>query len=730
MSVFYRDIDVNISDYKSELSKPLIVYERDRGLEIYFNLIRYAYRFDKNPSNLLENLVGAYATVTLVNPSGYEIGINEVEITEDVKVKFVITEDLTDELTEIGTYQLQIHINNDVEGRDTSVFSIPPFNFEVVERLKGIKNELLDSEGNGLTDSEGYQLVSASTNKTINFPADKINEYLSSIPTIQGEINDINTQLDNVMAFKKGQLNNNAEGSVYLDSDIILTSFSNNNNLNLKSNNNIISSNNTPIIFKGPYIYFENMIFENTECVNITGVVKVVFKNCTIRNNYRWGIIIANTDNLIIDNCTFENNGLKPNLQETNEGMAINCDKVKNVEIINSKFISNRGQTAVRLKDVDFIKINDNYFNNNYFRAIEFSTSKGMPSATIYWDTKGSIYNNTILNCGATNPRLNELQSDERTNGIFGDSLYYSVDIYDNKIINCLENAIEGRFGRIENNLIDGTGKGNYPTTATQGVSASAKIIRNNVIKNTRSSGLSSGGTCEWCEDAIIDNNIFENCGDCGIKLHFTELPNLKKITITNNTTYDDKPLLVLLDTKHSIDLIDSTIEKWIISNNTGAIKTVPSRKIIINSNKKELISNGKFYKWTSSLPDNFSIQGHTAVTKEIVGNEVILKIVKNGSATCQLAQEIETDKFESDLFNFSVKYRGTGCRLLLQKINLDNSITNLYDLTDTNDTDGFKEFKVVFNSWKSPDSNKIVLKLICTGDVMDLKDLSLINLI
>ena len=198
MSVFYRDIDVNISDYKSELSKPLIVYERDRGLEIYFNLIRYAYRFDKNPSNLLENLVGAYATVTLVNPSGYEIGINEVEITEDAKVKFVITEDLTDELTEIGIYQLQIHINNDVEGRDTSVFSIPPFNFEVRERLKGIKNELLDSEGNGLTDSEGYQLVSASTNKTINFPADKINEYLNSIPTMQSGIKDINSRLDNI----------------------------------------------------------------------------------------------------------------------------------------------------------------------------------------------------------------------------------------------------------------------------------------------------------------------------------------------------------------------------------------------------------------------------------------------------------------------------------------------------------------------------------------------------
>lgn len=229
MSVFYRDIDVNISDYKSELSKPLVVFERDRGLEIYFNLIRYAYRFDKNPSNLLENLVGAYATVTLVNPSGYEISIDEVEITEDAKVKFVITEDLTDELTEIGTYQLQIHVNNDVEGRDTSVFSIPPFEFEVRERLKGKKNELLDSEGNGLTDKEGYQLVSASTNKVINFSADKINEYLSSIPTIQDEIKDINSQLDTKakqvdLEVEKARIDNLAkltDGSTTGDAELI-----------------------------------------------------------------------------------------------------------------------------------------------------------------------------------------------------------------------------------------------------------------------------------------------------------------------------------------------------------------------------------------------------------------------------------------------------------------------------------------------------------------------------
>lgn len=57
---------------------------------------------------------------------------------------------------------------------------------------------------------------------------------------LQGQITDLGSQLDTIMTFKKGQLNNNTEGSLYLDSDIILTNFSNNKNLNLQSNNNII----------------------------------------------------------------------------------------------------------------------------------------------------------------------------------------------------------------------------------------------------------------------------------------------------------------------------------------------------------------------------------------------------------------------------------------------------------------------------------------------------------
>ena len=298
MSVFYRDIDVKISNYKSELSKPLVVFERDRGLEIYFNLIEYAYRFDKSPTNLLENLVGAYATVTLVNPSGDEIRVNEVEITEEAKVKFIITEDLTDELTEIGTYQLQIHVNNDTEGRDTSVFSIPPFNFEVRERLKGRKNQLLDSEGYGLIDKEGYQLMSASSSKVINFPANKINEYLGSIPAMQGKIKDLNSQLEH-------KSNKNRESFINSKSyGIVSDSISFNSNIKKYTYTNDYKDKLTELINNEPCVYLEKGDYYISGSIEVDKEVTIISDGANIYidpvYNTNIGAFSINADNVSI----------------------------------------------------------------------------------------------------------------------------------------------------------------------------------------------------------------------------------------------------------------------------------------------------------------------------------------------------------------------------------------------------------------------------------------------
>lgn len=67
MSVFYSELDVKIANNESKLSKELVIYEGDKGLEVYFNLKDYT--FCLKPVNILQrmdNLVGAYAQITLI----------------------------------------------------------------------------------------------------------------------------------------------------------------------------------------------------------------------------------------------------------------------------------------------------------------------------------------------------------------------------------------------------------------------------------------------------------------------------------------------------------------------------------------------------------------------------------------------------------------------------------------------------------------------------------------
>lgn len=143
-----RDIIIKIKNNNAKLDKPLVVYERDHGLMLNFKLQNHNYKYGGN--NILDSVDDdvLFAYSTLVNPQGYELSNQNGTVLDDV-VQFVITEDMTDELTEIGIYQMQIHIVC-----EHSEFSIPPIEFEVRERLKG------DSEGN--SDAVGRAAVDIS----------------------------------------------------------------------------------------------------------------------------------------------------------------------------------------------------------------------------------------------------------------------------------------------------------------------------------------------------------------------------------------------------------------------------------------------------------------------------------------------------------------------------------------------------------------------------------------
>lgn len=130
------ELKINNSNSTITLSHPLVFYEDDRGIDIYFKIKEQPYMFS-NPEDMLENVEGFFS-VTIVNPIGVEISRDKLPI-EDSMCKFSLTHDLTDELTEIGTYKMQIHIT-DTDANEDNQYSIPPFEFEVKEKLKGTQN--------------------------------------------------------------------------------------------------------------------------------------------------------------------------------------------------------------------------------------------------------------------------------------------------------------------------------------------------------------------------------------------------------------------------------------------------------------------------------------------------------------------------------------------------------------------------------------------------------------
>lgn len=167
MSVFYQDIDLTYKqgDDECKISPVLCVYQGDYGLDIYFTIKKKIYKFGAiKEENILNSYSGAFVDIYLINPRGEEIKIKNSPIVENSKIKFTITKELTDEMSEIGEYKIQFRIGNADNDNDTSIFTIPPFKFKVKQRI--IANEhtreykyLVNEEGVAYADETGTYIV-------------------------------------------------------------------------------------------------------------------------------------------------------------------------------------------------------------------------------------------------------------------------------------------------------------------------------------------------------------------------------------------------------------------------------------------------------------------------------------------------------------------------------------------------------------------------------------------
>lgn len=134
-----RDVTVKVVNDKARLDAKLYFYEKDYGIMINFLIQKYKFKYDKNPEGFLssidDDVLESYTTI--INPAGNELTRKNGVVINDT-IQFELTDDLTDEMTEIGKYKLQFHLVC-----EHSEISIPPIEFEIKERLKGGISEII-----------------------------------------------------------------------------------------------------------------------------------------------------------------------------------------------------------------------------------------------------------------------------------------------------------------------------------------------------------------------------------------------------------------------------------------------------------------------------------------------------------------------------------------------------------------------------------------------------------
>lgn len=115
-----REVTVTITGAKSSLDGKIIVFRNDRGIDLHLTFKNFDYIIGDLETPVMS------ATATVAKPNGYDKF--DVELTViDETVIFTITNDMTDEMEEVGVYKVQIHFFDKKGNR----ISIPPFSFTV-----------------------------------------------------------------------------------------------------------------------------------------------------------------------------------------------------------------------------------------------------------------------------------------------------------------------------------------------------------------------------------------------------------------------------------------------------------------------------------------------------------------------------------------------------------------------------------------------------------------------
>lgn len=122
-----KNVTLTVKDDKATLSDKIILYQGDKGVEIYFTLSGFNYKFKTN------DLTGVCVDGKLMKPSGEVISVSNMSVSSGNKIKFIVDSTMTDESGEVGVHTLQICLYDD--STKTNHVTIPPITFTIKEHL-------------------------------------------------------------------------------------------------------------------------------------------------------------------------------------------------------------------------------------------------------------------------------------------------------------------------------------------------------------------------------------------------------------------------------------------------------------------------------------------------------------------------------------------------------------------------------------------------------------------
>jgi len=296
-------------------------------------------------------------------------------------------------------------------------------------------------------------------------------------------------------------------------------------------------------------VQFENIKFINGKYIKVDNSSNVKFVNVTLENFIQNGFYIYDSSDISITNSKFDNIG-STNVNPTWQGNGVYVSDTTRLTMTNNEISGTYGQGGIFLINSQDFLLNDNNIHDTFYRGIS------MYSGTF----TGIIENNNIQDIGS----INTTDSGVTCNGIFGTGDDLSgVSVLNNYIKNVLENGIEGKYGLVEGNYVDGTGIDieNHPTPSGEGIYANSTICRNNTVKNTQRAGIKVHSNGSIKNKTIEYNTITKDVFDAehfGIAI-ISDIKSYSNVLVRDNIITNYSGIIVVHQNYGGVIIIGNT---------------------------------------------------------------------------------------------------------------------------------------------------------------------------